>query len=114
MAKKKSKNSLDKAKEFADILLFKATGGAMGIPCEAANNINFIEARALLDSIIKIHALELKNMENDEDEESAFDIIKRESKNGSKKIKSGSFEAAIVDAIRKEDPRKVDKDEELI
>lgn len=115
MAKKKKKNSLDTARDLADILLYKATGGTMGKACEAAaGDVSFVEIRGLLDTILRIHALELKGDDSDEDEESAFDIIKREAKNGSKKAKSGSFEATnqyFADAKRAENARNGTEDE---
>lgn len=111
MAKKKKVTALDTAKELSAILLYEVTGGAMGKACEG--QINFIEARSLLESIIKIRALELKS-EEDEEEESAFDIIQKEVKNGGKKAKRGSFEASsqyLADAKRAEITRESAEDE---
>lgn len=109
MAKKKKNNALDTAKELADILLYKATGGAMGTPCKVENGeSNFAEMRSLLESIIKIRSLELKGGDDEEDEPSAFDIIQKEVKNGGKKAKRGSFEAAserLAEIKRAEDAR---------
>lgn len=109
MAKKKAKSSLDTARALADIILHRVTGGAMGTPCATVTTeSNFLEMRSLLETIIKIHALELKGAEDDEDEESAFDIIKRGAKDGGKKAKRGSFEATnqyAADAKRAETAR---------
>lgn len=96
MAKKRTKNYLDKAKELADVILYQQTGGVMGTaPGDAVKNNpgSFVEMKGLLDMMLRIHALELKGPDPDEETESAFDIIKKEAKNGGKKAKSGSFEA---------------------
>lgn len=92
MARKRKDNYLEKAKEFADTLLHQATGGSMGkasAPAPEENKLSFAEKRGLLESLIKIHALEQKSAaDNPEEGESAFDIIQREVKNASKKNSS--------------------------
>lgn len=96
MAKKKSKNYLDKAKELADVLLYQTTGGVMGTaPGDAVKDkpTSFTEMKGLLDMMLRIHALELKGPDEDDNAPSAFEIIQKEAKNGGKKAKSGSFEA---------------------
>lgn len=107
MAKKRSKNYLDKAKDLADVLLYKTTGGAMGTAPGNASDVSFVEMKGLLDMMLRIHALELKE-EPEDDAPSAFELIQKEAKNGSKKAKSGSFEATnqfFADAKRAEDAR---------
>lgn len=94
MAKKKNKNYLDKAKELADILLHQTTGGVMGTPPgESVKDKpgNFTEMKGLLDMMLRIHALELKE-DPDDDAPSAFEMLQKERKNVSKKAKSGSQE----------------------
>jgi hypothetical protein len=106
MAKKKSKSYLDKSKDLAEVLLYKTTGGAMGIaPGKETEGASFSEMKALLDMMLRIHALELKGSDENDDEPSAFELIQKEAKNGSKKAKSGSFEATnqyFADAKRAE------------
>lgn len=93
MAKKKHKSYLDKAKDLADVLLYKTSGGALGTPPAPGQElVSFAEMKGLLDMMLRIHALELKETNADEDEPSAFEIIQKEAKNGSKKVKSGSSE----------------------
>ena len=95
MAKKK-RSSLDTARELADILLYKSTNGAMGKEYDTSKgDINVPEVRGLLDTILRIHALELKGPDEDENQPSAFEILQKGAKDVSKKAKSGSFEATM-------------------
>lgn len=108
MAKRRTKSYLDKAKDLADVLLYKTTGGAMGTPPgEESGEVSFLEMKGLLDMMLRIHALELKAPE-EEEKESAFEMLQKENKNGGKKAKSGSFEATsqyFADAKRTENAR---------
>ena len=93
MSKKRKQNYLNKAKELADILSYKVTGGAMGVAPKAnLQTEDFANMKSLLESMLKIHALELKGGDDDEYLPSAFEILQKESDNGSKKVKSGSSE----------------------
>lgn len=109
MARKKGKNYLEKAKDLADVLLYKTTNGAMGTaPGPEKGDVSFVEMKGLLDMMLRIHALELKGADEDDDAPSAFELIQKEAKNVSKKAKSGSFEATnqfFADAKRAENAR---------
>ena len=92
---KKAQNSLETAKEFASILLYEVTGGKLGEASATSMNIEFSDKRALLDSLIKLGTLELREEKSKEGEGlSAFDIIKQEKDkaNGGKKDKRGTTE----------------------
>ena len=89
---KKNKNYLEKAKDLADVLLYKTTGGAMGTPPGKENgDVSFAEMKGLLDMMLRIHALELKGPDESDNQPSAFELIQKEAKNGSKKAKSGDI-----------------------
>jgi hypothetical protein len=87
MAKKKRSDELIKATKFADLLLYQFSGGNLGTKPEIAikNEVATAgEKRGLLDSLIKLADMKRKDSVDDEGE-SAFDIIR---KNTQKKDKS--------------------------
>ena len=80
MAKHRN-DTLDKARKYSDFLLYQATGGTIGKPPKSSPNdftsqgeMTMGEKRGLLDSLIKIAAMEGKF---EEPPDSAFDLIKR-------------------------------------
>lgn len=78
MAKKKSKELIN-ATKLADLLLYEITGGNLGTKPEKEikNNVaTFGEKRGFLDSMIKLADMKRKDSEGDE-EDSAFDIIRK-------------------------------------
>lgn len=79
MSRRKKNQSLSKAKEFADYLLWEMTSGNMGTaPSTKGKNSTATlgEKRGLLDSLLKIAALE--KSDEDEEETSGFDKIRRD------------------------------------
>lgn len=87
MAKKKRSDELIKAIKYADLLLYQFSGGNLGTKPEIVikNEVATAgEKRGLLDSLIKLADMKRKDSADDESE-SAFDIIK---KNTQKKDKA--------------------------
>lgn len=77
MARKKKHEGLLTAKAYADILLYQATGGMIGTKIDKdSKDMTFGEKRGLLDSLIKIAALEKED--EGEEELSGFDQIRRQ------------------------------------
>lgn len=83
MAKRK-KSTLPDAQKFAQLLLYQATGGSMGKAPENQSQENiatFGEKKALLDTLLRVVEMERKDLVENE-ELSAFDIIKKEMRHG--------------------------------
>lgn len=98
MSKKRQSGMLHNAQKYTEYLLYEATGGSIGKQLKSKesgevieNNLTFPEKRALLESMLKLAALE--NKLAPEEEDSALDHIRREL-NGSGEIKSGRGHAA--------------------
>lgn len=88
MSRKRNAVSITKAKKFADLLLYEASGGTIGTKPEGnAEAMTFGERRGLLDSLIKIASLEQKDAD-DGPEVSGMDLIRKqmakEKENGSR------------------------------
>lgn len=78
MARKRNALSLSKAKRFADLLLYEASGGTIGLkPEKLTDTMTFGEKRGLLDSLIKIASLEQKDGDG-EPSESGLEMIKKQ------------------------------------
>jgi hypothetical protein len=78
------RDTLGKARLYSDLLLYQATGGAIGKApkgdIKEPEGITFGEKRGLLDSLIKIATMESKV---EEPPESPFELMRRNT-NGSK------------------------------
>lgn len=89
--KRNKKDTLTLAKNYAEFLLYQATGGSMGKEPKtvdgekAAETATFAEKRGLLDSLIKISSLERKD--TDGEDESIFEALRSKA---SDSAKSGS------------------------
>lgn len=78
MSRKRNSASIFKAKKFADLLLYEASGGTIGTKSVGnAEAMTFGERRGLLDSLIKIASLEQKDAE-DGPEVSGLELIKKQ------------------------------------
>ena len=95
MAKKKSKSERDRIsdgnKVLTSLLLWEATNGKIPLPKDIVDYtpppIPFSERRALIDSVNKQLAVDVKI--NPESEESVFDTMKEELKNERKRDSKG-------------------------
>lgn len=80
MAKKRKSQVINDAKKYYKLLLYEASGGALGSKPEGEgkkSDATFAEKRGLLDSLIKIAQLEAKGNEGFEDE-SGFEKIRKD------------------------------------
>lgn len=92
MAKRGRKQALTTAEKYANYLLYEITGGNMGVKPEVTvknSSATFGEKRGLLDSLIKIAALE-RESESEDDQPSGLDALRKEIEKRKKHDVSGA------------------------